>query len=459
MDISVSKQDIVDLVGRFKTNNALPNVIQGSSLMTKEDIILLSSITGTKILDTVTKHDGMLITLFQNVFLSFRESEITKDNLESIIQKACNVTLSSDGHPIPYGKALRLLAGFDWNFLQMRDVKTSIDEIRKALPIKQNFYHLLSEDDFHFYMVQINDSNANLWKEWAEAEEELTYSESISKAQKSAVAGIEGFLPSLKYYDNNATETWVAFTTNALLENPTIPATGSIEMCVTMMTSTHSPFTTHIGIFRAPSYQGISHKELAIKLHSFVAKTTLLDHNGKEFMITTPTYHMKEILLKALEKKYGGSGFVFIGDDHTEYPTAKLDDVILVYDKMKQSGYDKSERVVGDNKEETLKAIEACAEELTLVRQRLALEQGKLHCPFKTKLASSGTGSVFIIKNENDIAICTLKDSDMHGEFAWFFDSSWLYDSKDDTCSLVTTKLSELADLVPISGDIEHNND
>ncbi|WP_410956559.1 hypothetical protein [Rickettsia koreansis] len=66
--------------------------------------------------------------------------------------------------------------------------------------------------------------------------------------------------------------------------------TSSIEMFITMLTSQNSSFISHSGIARLPIYQEkpfiIKHKNLAVKLHSFIAAYAKdIYSNKKEYMI------------------------------------------------------------------------------------------------------------------------------------------------------------------------------
>lgn len=74
---------------------------------------------------------------------------------------------------------------------------------------------------------------------------------------KRAYNGPVAFIPSIRYHDQNYV--WVAFVSDKQQDINNIDPT-SIEMSVTMMTSEHAHFTSHIGISRGISYIGIPHK-------------------------------------------------------------------------------------------------------------------------------------------------------------------------------------------------------
>lgn len=71
------------------------------------------------------------------------------------------------------------------------------------------------------------------------------------------------------------------------------------------------------GIARLPIYQEkpfiIKHKNLAVKLHSFIAACAKdIYSNKKEYMITVPVKEMTQIILKEYEKK-GVLDKIYIG--------------------------------------------------------------------------------------------------------------------------------------------------
>lgn len=441
---SCTKEEIIGFINSLKDLNCTLKSIEVP--FSGIDCIMLQAITGIQIRDFFTENDTNLSSLFANVYsllLLQKSTGLDSKTTESSIKQACSMTLSSDGKPMPYTKALRLLKDFDWHFLNMDQVKSSITELRQQLPIKQDVYHIEAENGLHFYMVKVNDSNAQAWQDWARIEENASRSVGISKAQAKASTGIVGFLPSFRYYDNNDTETWVAFASNEKLSDPSLPSSHSIEMAVTMMTS-GGPFSSHIGVFRPPSYKGEIHKGLAMRLHGFTAKATLEHHHDKEYMITVPESRMREILLEKIEAV---GGFVFIGGDHTVYPTDTLEKVINTIEIMKNHGFYETDRVISDVYKQTLN--------LALIKQQALLQSGKIHCPFETIGTTPRECSSFVIKNDKDQVLCSLTEQDMHGEFAWFFDSPYLFRNADNA-GMVTTKIEDLSRCIELSGQIEH---
>ncbi|UZW38500.1 hypothetical protein [Rickettsia conorii] len=123
--------------------------------------------------------------------------------------------------------------------------------------------------------------------------------------------------------------------------------TSSIEMFITMLTSQNSSFISHSGIARLPIYQEkpfiIKHKNLAVKLHSFIAAYVKdIYSNKKEYMITVPVKEMTQIIFKEYEKK-GVLDKIYIGHqqenlDNKQTPIKLIED----NDKTLFSLYDKT---------------------------------------------------------------------------------------------------------------------
>lgn len=183
-----------------------------------------------------------------------------------------------------------------------------ITEILQHPLNKSEFYHLKSQEqeDLHFYMVKVDESNANFWRKFANAQ------------QKNY--GWIGFKPSydigLRYKD---AESWVSFATNKELQNPDLPTKqdqAAMEMLVTTLTSEHTPFTTHMGISTSSLYQGKRHKKLSMPLHGFTAKAIMQDHHGKYYMITAPTDNMAKIMRQTAPK-----GKIFTGASNSDNDT------------------------------------------------------------------------------------------------------------------------------------------
>ena len=439
------KMTFLELIKTINSHDCHPQSIH-LSLVSDTDHITLKYLTNIDVTESYKTFDNVLEKLFNNFYSAIKDQEnLTIEDIERHAKISAEQTHASDNHSIPYGRALRLLSQFDWDFLKLDIVKEHIKTIRAEAPTISDIYHL-EEPDLHFYMVRVNDHNADLWREYAKAEESVYGN---NRAKSKASIGVVGFIPSLRYYDNDATETWVAFVSNRELANPSIPVTGSIEMCVTMMTSEHAPFTSHVGIFRSPSYSGEDHKNLAMQLHSFIAKATLEEHPNKYYMINTPAQHMTGIIIDALEKHFGDSReHIFFGNGNNTYPTETIDQLEANHASLKNAGYYTTDRMI--------ESVYKCVKNLNLAKQKEALESGKLVQPIHASSEEDYRScSYFQIKDQENNVLCDLSEQDIHGEFSWFFDSPYLY--RGQSCdTMITVRLDELGGLYNFTGDMEH---
>lgn len=322
--------------------------------------------------------------------------------------------------------------------------------------INSELYYVQQEEDLYFYMVKVNDKNANVWKEYALKQRDLAEKyQGTDIAIKKADKGIKGFLPSLDCHNHNYTEAWVAFVSNKPWIDKSKIDYSSIEMFVSMMTSEHAHFTGHVGITRGVSYDGIKHGDLACALHSFIAQATLKCYKNKEYTINVPASRMREILIKKftnigkISDIYIGDNTsdIYIGDTHIEYNKKSLDSLLKKREAMKLLNCDRSDDVLNSYEENELT--------ISLLLQKKYLEEEKICIPLKIqKQPGSNKFLSFTLFSKDGKKLNDITPQEMSNEFAWFFETPWFV--KNLRQPLLTVNLRSLADLVCFNNLIKY---
>lgn len=164
--------------------------------------------------------------------------------------------------------------------------------------------------ELYFVFEKVNPENKELWKEYlTEQKREAAKNakgtnKNMFDASVNSIRACENSIFAVS--KNKKDELWFTYvTTKDVTDKSLFPVSkGEIEMACSVMTNKDIPFTTHIGIFRAVEFlekKFISHKDLAMQLHSFAAKVVNLEYANKEYMITNPMKLMREIMVKNLE--------------------------------------------------------------------------------------------------------------------------------------------------------------
>lgn len=154
------------------------------------------------------------------------------------------------------------------------------------------------------YSQQIGDVYFNLVKITNKAQKE-EWSNYVDKAAYTYGGdGILTFQTCLGFYNNTGTDVWVAYVSNEPLINPSQINKSGIEMYMSVTTSEHAIFTTHMGIQRVPCEK--PHKNISVTLHEFCAKTMHEYYPDKTFMLNTPQQLMRDMLLSAMEARGKG---------------------------------------------------------------------------------------------------------------------------------------------------------
>ncbi|MBT6528501.1 hypothetical protein HOL34_00100 [bacterium] len=190
-------------------------------------------------------------------------------------------------------------------------ISSSSSRINK---ISNDLYESKIEDDLYFVMERLSHKNHYKWemliKEWMRLLR-LDY----KGLEKMNLDGVGSFLISIKYFDS--ADVWIAYASNKFVKTPRNFNEETVEMAMTVTTSSDAPLTTHMGISRSPFFQATylrknkkQHKRISAKLHSFAANVSIMRDASKKYMITRPAPKMRELLGKAFPNNS------YIGDSH-----------------------------------------------------------------------------------------------------------------------------------------------
>lgn len=307
--------------------------------------------------------------------------------------------------------------------------------------ITSEYYHIQQEEGLHFYLDKVTGKNAEMWSKYATDTLNATkYYHGDHIGTKKAGIGITGFIPSIRdYYDQN--DTWVAFVSNKLQDLNNIDP-KSIEMSVTMMTSLHAHFTSHVGISRGASYTGDLHKNISPKLHSFIAAATLQHYGNtvnKDYMINVPASTMREILIKAF-KDAGQETNIFIGDNTTKCSKETLEVLSNNLEAMKIGGLDTTDHMRYE--------IQKTQLDINIRQQKESLEKTGMTVPIEVTEGKGYNESLnWILLDEEGKVLHNLNPQDMTGEYAWFFKSPYIWHNRSDLEPVITCDIKALADM------------
>lgn len=407
---------------------------------TENELIFLDIKTGIDIKECDSREKILIKTLYEQI-QEKNIDNITTEDLISFVNNARNEAKSSDDMPMQYIHALRVLVNFNFKLF---DEKYSIlvdkfKELYAMQTVHSEIYHLAQEPDLHFYMVKVTGKNADMWYKYVKNEGSIL--------PMNRQAGIKGFIPSLHYHDQDLTETYVAFVSNSTCSDYNIIDKESIEMFVTMMTSENAHFTSHIGISRSESYQGQFHKNLAVQLHSFIAKATLMLHGNKEYMITVPAANMREILIKSFADNDKNSK-IFIGDNYTKYSEESLESLMNTHEAMVAAKYNENSRMRFEYEQNIIS--------IQLLKQKELLDKKETEMPIIVEKTAGRDSKLFILSAQNGAILNNLTATDITGEYAWFFKNPYLIRGSFGPDPLVTCELDTLSNLYQANSPIEY---
>ncbi len=390
--------------------------------------------------------------------------------------------------------------------------------------VKGEIYSVKQSDNLYLNMVKVTALNVEKWE--ALCYEQKRIQETLKKLknlqspeerqrvgeiynQHSAVinnieVGITGFKSSLKYYDNEKTEVWVAYASYEPVTDPNEVDIDKIEMFTTITTSENSAFTTHMGITRSVATllaEKEPHKDLANQLHTFAAKAMLQRHPEKAYMVNVPMTAMREILSGAFEKKGMHDAVYILGDQARFEITRSLIKEVLrkqgkkltreiqgkikdnvyqfifdnnLYEPLKASlleakikmkkGYDEVIKLSSDRMGTARKYSTLCIE-IALLEQNYSIHQKSSYIPLvvnrdmvvKEKLLEN-TGEVFtfILQDSSGKKLCELDATQQQGEYKWFFDHRYQFQNRNESEPLIVVDLPKLSQLKEISSNIAH---
>jgi hypothetical protein len=204
-----------------------------------------------------------------------------------------------------------------------------------------NYCSYKKGNGLYFKFEKVTDENFSFWEQYARNQAKLCESVYRLPTLSALKTVTDSFRVALKFHDQLNTDVWVAYVTD-ITDNEkqdfSPKLEGDIQMCVTVSTQEGSPFTTHLGVFRAyefsiveilsaykqklqknslknsskisrideliEQYEDIVPKKgLSLDLHSFAGKAANTIYGERiEYMITKPTENMLEIFQKHLKE-------------------------------------------------------------------------------------------------------------------------------------------------------------
>ena len=296
--------------------------------------------------------------------------------------------------------------------------------------IPSALYSVKEREKLYFNITRLTAHNRRAWGEFAGEND-------YERSHTGALA----FYPALPYHSHPHTEVWIAFISNKPATNPDIVDKRSTEMFMTVTTSEHSPFTSHIGITRALTFpKSLQHSNVSMKLHAFAAQFMLKQHPEKHYMINAPAEIMRVIMIAEFEK-YGHSDKIFIGDNRT-----------IVEPSWTVASITKTLRVPADDGTEWAK-YQRDLLNMSLVKQRdMVISGAKTISP----VTIDPKHNVTITHPDGETKTIITSDQ-QNGEFAWFFKHPWHIQKTgpDTPLQLVTCDLKTLVEIGGLHGEIQ----
>lgn len=256
-------------------------------------------------------------------------------------------------------------------------------------------FYTLNCGDLWFNMVKICDERQK--EQWQQYSDGAGYI-------RAGSGGVCTFRSALDAWSNFQTEVWVAYVSMEPMVDIEKINKNSIEMYISVTTSAHAPFTSHMGIQRVnPADKHQSHKHIANQLHTFCARIMHERYPEKIYMINSPQEVARDILCKGLLDK-------------------GCSDAINIYDNRHNIG-DNFLQLALDNKREelnkhytsgsTLYPHKFCAD-MNLLEH--LIKQRKEKKPQFFDLDENGKVTIYDSKNGEKIIEFASKE----GEFKWF---------------------------------------
>ena len=176
---------------------------------------------------------------------------------------------------------------------------------------------------FYLAMERVGPDALERWIEYAKKQKMRILQKKLKYLPSAD--GVDHFLQALDVYkkmqNNTNNELWIVYASddNPVKNKAFLGLDSSIEMYMSVVTSTKALVSSHFGISRTweaasdleqkPSKRK-RHPGQSLYLHSFAAKVIKLRDPKKVYMLTVPNAAMRNILLKKMP-----AGSIFIGDN------------------------------------------------------------------------------------------------------------------------------------------------
>lgn len=371
-------------------------------------------------------------------------------------------------------------------------------------------YRAKQSEDLHFHMVKVNAVNEARWRAFADRQTTFVkhspqnntdkFKETHKKYLpiiKNIGVGANGFDEGIEFYNNVDTEVWVAYASYTNIEDPNTVDYDKIEMCALLITSRNAPFITLTNILRSIEALFVHpvHKDLANQLHTFAAQVMLKRYPTKRYMIYTPEFPMREILISAFaEKKATDAVYVL---DHKSYHIKEtqsivknyLDDIDQLTDgKLSQIeedvyGFIFQEGLYEDLREDLekekiklkpnldlakkspetrldiIREYSNLCVTLHLLNQHYAVHSGAAFTvtPITLQPRAAVRWKYDFILQDGTHEPCRLSpDLDKTGEYKWFFEHPYLLQYHSMTNPMILVNLEQLAHLRDIKPSLDH---
>lgn len=406
-------------------------IININSVIPKE--LTLYEITRLKISDKLN------ITLNDKEFHT-RETTLIKNFLDNIkdlsseslsiglikdkIQEACQAAKLSDDIAMNMNHALRFLVNFNISTVAPKfdKIHKSIIEFHKKQEVTSTTYQAKIDESKYFTMTKVTAKNVALWEDFIKQQQNKE-NNFESTAYKHLRVGHESFCMSLKLFDQDLTDVWIAFIANKELAYITANAFASVEVAVPILTSEHAKFFSAAGIARNANYTGVIHKGLSSELFSLTAKAILQHYQSvpKEKFINQPAEVMHEILYKIFTDNNKNS--IFAGDSRNA-ELLKNQPLSLEKCYKKQASLKKQCQEDPDlkNTDYMMQAIRANNKIIELFKQQKAIEEGKMIIPVKLNENSELTHDFsYEIQNQKGELLQKIDYTQATGEYKWYF--------------------------------------
>lgn len=397
----------------------------------KEIILSSFKLSGTE--QEFSYDDKICHEFYANVKDALKDGirSLSEEEIRCFINLAAKKTLGPDGTNMEYSRALRSVSMFDWDSIAILPSPT-ISELTTKLyndtEVKSEFYSLKQEDGLYLNMVKVTNANKDFWKDFHE--------NGAIGGDRHIDAGTSTFYDSISFYDHKNNEVWVAMVSSEPVIDANKIDKSSVEMVVPVITSTNSPFTTHMGISRIPSFPHAPHKNISSALHSFGAQIMKLRYPEKEFMINTPVPIMTGIILTECEKA-GILGAVSLG--HNE--------ILIDQDLLKESMSKIHPSIQSKRElEQSFRLIQLQA------AQQEAIHRGEKIHPIEVEMLNGETyrqisNYNFKLKNTKGETIFQATPEEQRSEFAYLFASHDNFQSSRAYVPTLTIELDALARL------------